>query len=109
MEDGAKPELRAEGGTLGKKQWAREAPSHPSRWWGLVGLLCLLVEIKSVGCPGGSAVKTLPVNAVDAGSLSGQEDPLEEEMATHPSFLAWEIPWTEEPGGLCTIHRVSKS
>ena len=30
----------------------------------------------------------------------GQEDPLEEEMATHPSVLAWEIPWTEEPGGL---------
>ena len=30
----------------------------------------------------------------------GQEDPLEEEMATHSSFLAWEILWTEEPGGL---------
>ena len=29
-----------------------------------------------------------------------QEDPLEEEMATHSSILAWEIPWTEEPGGL---------
>ena len=28
------------------------------------------------------------------------EDPLEEEMATHSSFLAWEIPWTEEHGGL---------
>ena len=30
----------------------------------------------------------------------GQEDPLEKEMATHSSSLAWEIPWTEEPGGL---------
>ena len=30
----------------------------------------------------------------------GQEDPLEEEMATHASVLAWRIPWTEEPGGL---------
>ena len=30
----------------------------------------------------------------------GQEDPLEEGMATHSSFLAWRIPWTEEPGGL---------
>ena len=30
----------------------------------------------------------------------GQEDPLEKEMATHASILAWEIPWTEEPGGL---------
>ena len=33
------------------------------------------------------------------GSL-GREDPLEEEMATHSSILAWEILWTEEPGGL---------
>ena len=45
-------------------------------------------------------VKNLPVNAGDAGSIPGQEDPLEEEMATHSSFLAWEIPWTEEPDGL---------
>ena len=30
----------------------------------------------------------------------GQEDPLEEEMATHSSMLAWRIPWTEEPGRL---------
>ena len=29
----------------------------------------------------------------------GQEDPLEEDMATHSSILAWRIPWTEEPGG----------
>ena len=28
-----------------------------------------------------------------------QEDPLEKEMATHSNILAWEIPWTEEPGG----------
>ena len=30
----------------------------------------------------------------------GQEDPLEKGMATHSSILSWEIPWTEEPGGL---------
>ena len=30
----------------------------------------------------------------------GLEDPLEEVMATHPSILAWKIPWTENPGGL---------
>ena len=30
----------------------------------------------------------------------GLEDPLEKEMATHSSILAWEIPWTEQPGGL---------
>ena len=39
-------------------------------------------------------------------SLS-QEDPLEKEMATHSSILAWEIPRTEEPGGL-TIHGITK-
>ena len=33
----------------------------------------------------------------------GREDPLEEEMATHSSNLAWEISWTEEPGGLQTM------
>ena len=33
----------------------------------------------------------------------GQEDPLEEGMATHSSILAWRIPWTEEPGGLQCI------
>ena len=33
----------------------------------------------------------------------GQEDPLEKEMATHSSILAWKIPWAEEPGGLQSI------
>ena len=33
----------------------------------------------------------------------GREDPLEKEMATHSSILAWEIPWKEEPGGLQSI------
>ena len=41
----------------------------------------------------------LPMQKMQVQSL-GQEDPLEEEMATHSSILAWEIPWTEEPGGL---------
>ena len=38
----------------------------------------------------------------------GWEDPLEEEMATHSTILAWEIPWTEKPGGLLS-HGVTKS
>ena len=33
----------------------------------------------------------------------GWEDPLEKEMATHSTILAWEIPWTEEPGGLQSL------
>ncbi|KAM7244548.1 hypothetical protein CapIbe_005156, partial [Capra ibex] len=32
--------------------------------------------------------------------LLGQEDPLDEEIVTHSSILAWKIPWTEDPGGL---------
>ena len=44
-------------------------------------------------------VKNLPANAGDIRD-SGQEDPLEEGMSTHPSTLAWRIPWTEEPGKL---------
>ena len=36
----------------------------------------------------------------DMGSIPGQEDSLEEGMASHSSILAWKIPWTEEPGGL---------
>ena len=48
----------------------------------------------------GSVVKNLPANAGDAGSIPGQEDPLEEEMATCYSIFAWKIPWTEEPGRL---------
>ena len=45
-------------------------------------------------------VKCLPtVQETQVRSL-GWEDPLEKEMATHSSILAWKIPWTEEPGGL---------
>ena len=40
-----------------------------------------------------------PIQETQVQSL-GWEDPLEKEMATHSSILAWSIPWTEEPGGL---------
>ena len=45
-------------------------------------------------------VKNPSVNAGDSGPIPGLEDPLEEEMATQSTILAWEIPWTKEPGGL---------
>ena len=45
-------------------------------------------------------VKNLPVMQETWVQSLGQEDPLEEEMATHSSIFAWRIPWTEEPGGL---------
>ena len=44
-------------------------------------------------------VKTLSMKETWIQSL-GQEDALEEETANHSSILAWEVPWTEEPGGL---------
>ena len=39
----------------------------------------------------------------------GQEDSMEKEMATHSSILAWEIPWTEEPGGLQSMGLQSRT
>ena len=45
-------------------------------------------------------VKNLPANAGDTDSILGQEDPLEKEMATDSSILAWRFSWTEVPGGL---------
>ena len=45
-------------------------------------------------------VKNLPANIGDVVQSLGREDPLEKEMATHYSILAWIIPWTEEPGEL---------
>ena len=41
--------------------------------------------------------------------LLGQEDPLEKGVATHSSILAWEIPWTEEPGGLQSMGSQSQT
>ena len=49
-------------------------------------------------------IKNPPASAGDPGSIPGWEDPLEKEMATHSSNLAWEIPWTEEPGRLHTVY-----
>ena len=45
-------------------------------------------------------VKNLPAMGETRVQSLGQEDPLEKGMATHSSVLSWEIPWTEEPGGL---------
>ena len=45
-------------------------------------------------------VKRLPTMQETRVQSLGQEDPLEKEMATHSSTLAWKIPWMEEPGGL---------
>ena len=53
-----------------------------------------------MGFPGGSDGKESACNVGDLGQSLGWEDPLEEDMATHSSILAWRIPWPQEPGGL---------
>ena len=50
--------------------------------------------------PVAQAVKNLPAMQETRVQSLGREDPLEKGMATHSSILAWEIPWTEEPGRL---------
>jgi len=63
----------------------------------------------SAGFPGGSVVKNWPTDAGDTGSIPGSKDPLEKEMATHSSILAWEISWAEEPGGLQSMQFQSQT
>ena len=55
------------------------------------------------GFPGDSVVKNLPVMQEMQVQSLGWEDPLEKEMATHCSILAWRSPWTEKPGRLQSI------
>ena len=56
--------------------------------YGLFGLSRWFIDRESAGQAG------------DVGSIPGSEDPVEEEMTTHSSILAWKVPWTEKPGGL---------
>ena len=56
-----------------------------------------------MGFPSGSVVKNPPAKQETQVKALGQEDPLEEEMATHSSIPVRKIPWTEEPGKLQSI------
>ena len=53
-----------------------------------------------LGIPAGSVVKSLPAVQEMRVYTLNREDPLEKEIATHSSILAWEIPWPQEPGEL---------
>ena len=77
--------------------WAELCPPPPNH---------LLSPDPKYGFPGGSMVKNPSTNAEDAASILGWEDPLEKEMASHSSILAWEIPWTSQ---WSTVHGVTKS
>ena len=59
----------------------------------------LLLQLESLA----QSVKNLPAVQETRVRSLGQEDPLEKEMATHTSILAWKISWTEKPGGLQSV------
>ena len=57
---------------------------------------------------GGTDGKESAFNAGDPGSIPGWKHPLEKGMSTHPSILAWRIPWTEKTGGLqATVQEIT--
>ena len=79
-----------------------ENPRDGGAWWAAVSGVAQSRTRLSSSSSRWLSVKNPPANTGDAGDLGsilGQKDPLEEEMATHSSILAWKIPWTEEPGG----------
>ena len=64
---------------------------------------CHLLAVWPWGFLVNQIVKSSPAKQETQVRSLGQEDPLEEEMATHSSILAWKIPWMEEPGRLHTL------
>ena len=87
---------------LGFKQWNMVhyllvirvqlgTPSSPLKW---------RTPQRPRGIPDSSVIKNPPANAMNSGLILGLGRSPGREMATHYSFLAWEIPWTEEPGRL---------
>ena len=63
----------------------------------------LLLCMSHLGFPGGSLVKNRPAKQETWVLSLGQEDPLEKEMASHSSIVAWEIPWTDRPDMLYSM------
>ena len=63
----------------------------------------MLAFMMMVGFPGGSVAKNLPANAGDTGSTPGLGRSPGEGNGNHSSILAWKIPWTKEPGELCSM------
>ena len=72
-------------------------------WKWIVAMVVQLCEYTENCFPGDSEVKVSAWNVGDPVQSLDWEDPLEKEMATHSSTLAWRIPWREEPGGLQSL------
>ena len=93
--------------TRGCGSWPHCTPTLPTRFIPVPSLVLEALFLQSLGhshwqsgLPRGSVVKNLPAMQEPQVWSLGLRDPLEEEMATHSSILAWRIPRTEEPGGL---------
>ena len=65
----------------------------------------MVPESRGLISPKGSVVKNLTATQEAQDRSLGREDPLEKRLAAHSSILAWEVPWTEEPGGLQSMGR----
>ena len=72
-------------------------------------MLQLNDEFKLNDATQAQTVKYLPAMQETSVQFLGWEDPLEDEMATHPSILALRIPWTEEPAGLQSVELWSQT
>ena len=80
-----------------------ENPRDGGAWWAAIyGVSQSRARLKRLSSSSRASlvVKNLPANAGDLRSILLWEDPLEKELATHSSILAWKILWTEEPGRL---------
>ena len=95
-------------------------PELPQRFVGLENLQSRRVqndfwgeeskyEIARVCIPSALVIKNLSANAGDVSLILCWEDPLEKEMATHSSILAWRTPWTGEPGRLQSMESQKSS
>ena len=92
------------------------ASRKPVWWyWGsweksLPSLACRLknLHVRKIVLPYVCIAHGFPLSAGNTGLIPGSKDPLEKELETHSSILAWEIPWTEEPGRLLTVHGVAR-
>ena len=76
--------------------WTEEPGKLYSPWGGKT----VRHDLVFYGFPRWLSGKESACQCIDMGSIPGQEDPPKKEMSIHSSSLAWEIPWTEKPGGL---------
>ena len=87
--------------------WGYVSHQPSAQLWGLQSSQCVFIPVLYYGgFQKALVVNNWPASAGDvrdACLILVWEDPLEKETATHSSILAWEIPWTEEPGGLQSV------